>query len=221
MNYSFAARSARALFVCLLAGCVTYPETSESFDEGVVATVYDRTKNFSAYATFTVPEQVVVAEVADDGTISMGMLEPSASSAIITKIADELKARGYTQVSSTQSPDLGLAVGAVSGSVDGVVAGGYMGGYYPYYWGVYGYSYYYPYAYSYSYKTGSLVIDLVDLKLVQTQPPVQPGNEPVRQLPAIWGAVAYKAIASEGNVTPTNVSDAIEQAFAQSPYLRR
>jgi hypothetical protein len=78
---------------------------------------------------------------------------------------------------------------------------GYYGWYYPYYP-------YYPYSYSYSYSTGSLVMDLVDVKNVP------PGQERARVL---WTNFSNGVLGVSS--TTALAVDAVNQAFAQSLYI--
>lgn len=218
-----AATSALVVSTWMTAACVDFPDVSDSADESIIATAHDRSVDFASFTTFAISSSVTVAQVADDGMVTPGSLAQADSDAIISKVASSMTARGFVQTSADQSPDLGVGVSTVQGSVSGAITGGYWGGYYSAYWGYPGWGYYYPYAYSYSYRTGSLIIDIVDLKRARQAgftPGLDAGAAGMGSLSIVWAAIAYRALIG-GAPNLTEVQNAIDQAFAQSPYLRR
>jgi len=215
--------------LALLAGCLSYPDSSERIDDDIVYT-HRADRNFGLYRTFAVDPVVHLAVVQADGSIISSALEQAAADALVSQVVSNMKARGYEQVGSTQKPDVGLTLTAVSGLAAGVVSGGYYWGYYGYYWGYPGWGYYYPYQIAYAYRTGTLLIDLVDLVNSDGKYrgdggiPNTDAGPPPGALPVVWTAAAYQADVDVANPTNAGVlkaQQAIDQAFKQSPYLVR
>lgn len=94
--------------------------------------------------------------------------------------------------------------------------GGYWGWYPPYNpgWGWGGYPCYYPSSY-YSYQTGTLFMDMVDIK---ESDPCDSETDRDCQIDVAWNATLNGLLSSSG--TERAVA-ATEQAFRQSEYLRR
>ena len=93
--------------------------------------------------------------------------------------------------------------------------GGYYPGYwYPGYWGGnWGGGWYYPYPITYSYSTGSLLADMINLK-----------NAPEGQkekLTVVWNAYISGLLGGSGSLNVNRTTTAINQAFTQSPYLKK
>jgi len=115
---------------------------------------------------------------------------------------------GYTKVDISASPNLILAPAALE-----VTTVSYWYPYWGWYWGGYypgwGYPYYPTGGYYSSYSTGTLMMNLID---PQTQS-------------ADGNALTQWTGAANGILTSTYSSDRvnklIDQAFAQSPYLRK
>ena len=64
----------------------------------------------------------------------------------------------------------------------------------------------------YSYSTGSLLADLVNLGAPE-------GAK--EKLPVVWNAYISGLIGSSGSLNVNRATTAINQAFAQSPYLKK
>jgi hypothetical protein len=178
----------------------------------VVSTNFDPDVDFSAYTTYAIP------------TDTIGFLSNTSSDTIITAhdstfprlVLDALNTnlgnRGYTRVSRDEDPDIGVNVMVVNdyNLFQELVYPNYYG--YPgsyYYSGYYGYgSYYsYPYVNTYEYNTGVLIVELIDLK----------NKTPDNKVNVIWDAYlgdVYSTVKLEPQTT-----EAISQAFVQSPYL--
>ena len=92
--------------------------------------------------------------------------------------------------------------------------GYYPGYWYPGYWGGnWGGGWYYPYPITYSYSTGSLLADMINLK-----------NAPEGQkekLTVVWNAYISGLLGGSGSLNVNRTTTAINQAFTQSPYLKK
>ena len=97
---------------------------------------------------------------------------------------------------------------------DGPWWGYYPGYWYPGYWGGnWGGGWYYPYPITYSYSTGSLLADMINLK-----------NAPEGQkekLTVVWNAYISGLLGGSGSLNVNRTTTAINQAFTQSPYLKK
>ena len=204
----------KLLFVMFMlvafAGCYKSPDLSKLSSDFIVVTNFDNKAVFSSYKTFVLPAYVGL--ITSDPKDSI--LAPQYGDQILNSIKTHLEARGYTETPNNHTADLGVAAVALKEVT--VVTGWYpgswwgypgWGGCYWYYCGYYpGYPPYYP---TYVYKTGSLVIELVDLKNI---------SQSEQKLNVIWTNWNGGALGS----TSTDLQNAlksIDQAFVQSPYL--
>jgi hypothetical protein len=201
------------LLICLFAtsACHIEPDNAELIDQMVVSTNYDTEADFSAYGTYAIP------------TDTIGFLSNNSSDTIITSpssdfprevlktIRANMDARGYTRVNRTDAPDFGINVMVVNdfNVFQEVVYPdyyGYPGGYYSGYYG-YGSYYSYPYVNTYAYNTGVLIVEIVDLK----------NKTPDNKVKVIWDAYMGDVYSTIDRLSQS--TDAINQAFVQSPYI--
>jgi hypothetical protein len=134
---------------------------------------------------------------------------------ILAQIARDFEDLGYRRVDSASGakPNVALLVGALSSN--NWVAYSYYP-WYPYYgWPpYYGWGIYYPYYPTTSvvnYPTGSLVMELVSLKDADIEQ---------QRTPSIWTGTVSGLLASSDTDTATRIKTTIDQAFAQSAYLK-
>lgn len=200
-----------AIFTVLNA-CVKRPNLTELEQEFFVATAYDESADFSNYATYFIPDSVAfISDVPSDPD----KFKNDTTVQIINELIQNMNARGYTQVTDPTTADVALTVSllkrlnAVSSGYPGYWWGypGYWGGGY---WGYPGYGYYYPYSYVSIYKTGTIVIDMVDLQ--RTDPDLE-------QLVISWNAILGEVYSTNDPVSST--LESINQAFDQSPYISK
>jgi hypothetical protein len=224
---SYDARSSILLATLCLTGCVFYPDSSESFDDEVVATHYDKDTDFGDFKTFAIDPVVHLATVNSDGSVDDEAVDKALGDPIIARIVSNMTSRGYQQVTKTGKPDLGISVTAFKGTV---IGSSYWYPYYGYYWGYPSWGYYYPYEIYYSYNTGTLLIDTVDLLSARKhpQPVLRDGGVPdggaiAGGLAVVWTGAAYKALNYEQATADAvrTAQKAVDQEFKQSPYLKR
>jgi hypothetical protein len=196
----------------VITACEPKPDSEKLLDQLVVSTSYDTQADFTSYSTYSIPTDTIgfYSNASNDTIIVQN--ETNFPRPVIETIESNLDTRGYTRVSRTDNPDLGINVAVVNDFnifQQVVYPGGYggygSGYYYPYYYG-YG-SYYQPYVNTYTSNTGVLIIEVVDLKN-------KTNDNKVR---AVWTA-------NMGDVYSTidllkQAKDAINQAFIQSPYI--
>jgi len=178
-------------------------------DSQVFITNHDRTVNFATFKTFAIVDSVTILSNERDA-------RPSATSrdlALIARIAENLRNRGYVQVARTEKPDLGLNVSIISNTYVGVVnnnpyGGGYGGGNWG---GGFGGGFYYPPSYSYYQVSDNYwYTEAIDLK----NPVTGQGGQP--QLKVIWNA----EIRGDGIFDTVSTNRIVDAVFAQSDYFK-
>jgi len=198
------------LIFLLLIRCNRAPNTDKLSTDFVVLTNFDNKANFKDFQTFVLPPYVSL--ISDNSSDSI--LDPQYGDPILAAIKTNLEARGYTQVANNHTADLG--VGAVALKEVTIVSGWYPGSWWGYggwggcYWYYCGYyPVYPPYYPTYVYKTGSVIVDLVDLKHIPDQ------EQKLNVVWTNWNGGALGVSSSDLQ----NALQSIDQAFVQSPYL--
>ena len=194
-----------------LSGC--YPGETPVSD--IVATLHDTKKDFRTYQTFTLPDSVVDAgDPSDPGYIEV---THEYDDEILAGIRQNLTALGWVEIPEDQLSPTNVADVAVL--VTMIITETTQIWYYPPYWGWWpGWGYYppyypgwiYPCCYSVSqYTTGTISIDMA--ALVDADPATE-------TVPIPWAA-RLNGLANRSSATQARIETAIDQAFAQSPYL--
>ena len=193
-----------------LGSCLKEPDLSQLSSDFIVITNYDKNAVFTSYQTFVMPPYV--GAITDNPKDSV--LPESSGDTILAQVSKNLTARGYTQVTRDKSPNLGVVVTALKNTT--IVTGWYPGGWWGYpgwggcYWGYCGgYPWYPAYYPTYVYQTGSVIVELVDLKNVKA------GEN---KLNVIWTNWNGGALGSQSS-NLANALKSIDQAFVQSPYI--
>lgn len=205
-----------------LAGCQKEPSTGALSNEYLVYTACDSEADFAAVERYYIPDSILLIghhAVNSKGEKVAKYWSDADALSLINTIVKELDARGYTRVLDPQqrtTADVGLQPSYVEESV--YYAGynnPYWWGYYPYYWlpsywgPWYGWSY--PFSVYYGYTTGSLLVEMVDLTS-------ESGSG--KSLPILWNAYISGLLQGD-NININGAVEALEQAFAQSPYLNK
>jgi hypothetical protein len=122
-----------------------------------------------------------------------------------------MEARGYTFMPRDHAnPDLGLGLTVIKDLNLTVVYPGYWWGYWGgCYWGYCGYPPYYGYGAVYSIPTGTIVLDMIDLKNASS----------TQELSVPWGSVMSGGLGNSSDDLKLGI-DAINQAFQQSTYIQ-
>lgn len=200
------------LMLSSLLACQPEQDTLKLLDELVVSTSYDPVIDFSAYSTYSMAIDTIgfVSNRSPNDTIITHQ-ESDFPRPVLQTIESNLNNLGYTRVAKDQDPDWRINVYLIN-DYNLFQEVYYPSYYYPSYYGYgYGYgSYYgYPYVNTYATNTGSLVIEILDLRNVT----------PDNKIKVIWSAYAgdvYNTI----HLIEQSVK-AIDQAFVQSPYLSK
>jgi uncharacterized protein DUF4136 len=202
----------------LAAGC--YPGGLETVSQtDLVATFFQKGVDFTAKNTYNMPDSIVDVGVAAGASST---LDHKYDAQILAKIRSGLQAMGYTRVTTTK-PDVVVIVSAIK--VDNYSA--WVG--YPWwpYWGWWGGwdaywpccsaasspSWYYPWSpvVVTGYTSGSLFINMIDPAAVTPEP---------NQALSIWAAAINGMLEGTDAEILARINTNIDQAFAQSPYLR-
>lgn len=209
----------------LLTGC--YPDKIDYVDEyDVAGTMYDEEADFSSYVTFHLLDTVM--HVTDDGEDDSN-LSREHDAFILDEIRQNMIDMGYAEMDSPDSlnvPDLELFVQVMT--TDFYTYYTYWYDYWGWYpgWGWYSgyssYNWYYPWYPSYpwypgggyynSYSTGTLVIEMMDPKVIRD------GDE---KPGIVWMGLVDGILTNNTSNTRARLDKQINQMFEQSPYLQQ
>ena len=136
---------------------------------------------------------------------------------IVGTVAERLDAAGYTRTTDIETSDLGLQLSYVKQRTYYVgYDQPYWWWYYPYYWspGYWGdwVGWHYPYRVYYGYTAGSLLVEMLNLEA---------DSESGKKLPVVWDSFIGGLLSSNAEINQQRTVEAIDQAFAQSPYLKK
>ncbi|MDD4602819.1 MAG: DUF4136 domain-containing protein [Bacteroidales bacterium] len=204
------------IFLILLAvsmisvvSCTKYPPASDRLIEDLaIYTKYDVGTDFNQFHTFYIVDSIYYKDNKDSGRY----LDANAA-AVINRVASNMKARGFLQITDTVNTeyDLGIMVFAIKNTNTSVYYPGWYWGYYPpSWWGYPYYPYNYPYypAYITSYSTGTLWWEMVDRKNAPT----------THKLYIRWNA--YIRALLTNTHTLGDINSSIDQAFTQTPAIK-
>ncbi len=188
-----------------LAGCYPQgPEFTEDLD--VVYTNFDPEFDFPGHNTYAMPDQIVTdVQITNSGDTIYEYMKPIYADQILARIDANMAALGWSKVDVSANPDVLMMPAGISSTTYFYSYwycwwyGGYYGG-----WGWY----YPPYYTVSSYTTGSLIMTMSD-------PTV---DSPINRSATAWIGAMNGLLSGNGNIN--RALDGIDQAFAQSPYLR-
>ena len=199
------------LAIFAFTSCEKEADTDKLDRKFVVYTNHDKNADFKQFETFYLPDSILI--IGDKEAAEYW--KDNDAQRIISTYANNMTSRGYERVSNREEADLGLQVSYVKNTLYFTDFGqpewwwGYPGYWGTPYWGNWG-DWYYPYAITYSYTTGSFITELLNLTAPQGQ------NE---KLPILWTAYMSGMLSNSTSVNINLSVQAVDQAFAQSPYL--
>lgn len=193
-----------------MSSCKKLPPVGNLSDNFVVETRYDTAVRFENYNTFAIRDTIAVATENPKDSLWYD----SNAQSIITEVIKNMQAKGYKNVGLSEHPDLGIQlIGVRNVYLYGISPGywwGYPGYVGPCYWGhCNDYPYWYPYWYSYSVSTGTLVVEMADLK----------NAEKDKKVEIVWSALGSGQIGDSKTFALDQCIRTVDQAFAQSSYL--
>ena len=203
------------LFTALLfTSCEKEPDLDKVQNDYVVYTQYDKNANFSKGNTFYVPDSVLlIGNKSQNATY----LDTTTGDFIINAYTTQMQSKGYTKVTDKSEATYGLQLSYIESTYYFVDSPNWWYDY-PWYWSpsywwpwVNG-NWYYPYQFIYSYTSGSLLCEMIDLSSVST---TTTNVNPT----VIWNNYITN-VASFNKANESKLTNAIGQAFKQSPYLQ-
>jgi hypothetical protein len=193
--------------IASLVACRKTPNLNSLQNQQVVVTDRDLEAQFNDYTTYHISDTVRI--VASDPKDSI-MVGPIAQQLVAT-VKTNMNSRGYTFVGNKSgNPQLGLVLVVLKDVSSSTVCAGWWGGWWGGPW--WGWGFYHPWCGSYTYAVGTSVLSMYDLKNAASN----------KNLRAIWGMTAFGVFSTTNNQTNTTLTtNAINQAFNQSPYIKR
>jgi len=190
--------------VLLLWGC--YPQGPEYVEDlDVVLTKHNEDYDFMAKATYAMPDQIVkiTGDVIEGEEPSF--IPDANAQVMLTTVANNMADLGWERVDIEDDPDVLLLPAAWETTTIYYYYdywyywyGSYWGWYYPYY----------PPVYVSSYTTGTFLMSIADPAIISAD-----GNRINQWSGAINGVLT-------GYFDATRINEAINKAFAASPYLK-
>jgi len=230
-----------AMIALLFTSCYKAEEDATLEDYDITLTYYNTDFNFQTYKTFMVRDSVMLVSDYLTDEQKEEFYTNGNSEKIRSKIINELKSLGYTKVAESENPDFMInPTLTLIQQTDVYYYPGWWWGY-PGYWDWYGgwywksTTYYYLYwgyypswgASYYTYKTGTLIIEMADGNSVRafrqwvedTDGNGDPADAP--QIDFNWTAHIEGIMSSDANYNENRTAYGIEEAFHQSPYLKK
>lgn len=204
------------LIAQLVVSC--YPQGADNVDElDVAITNYDKSADFKAYTTFSMPDSIVYFTNGTEKSVNHEF-----DQMILSQVSQKFTDLGYTLVQNPTDPDqtgetpsFMVLVSAVSNvNYSYYVDNWYNNwdwywGYWNWNWGGSFYPYYPWYPVSvYSYRTGSVVIEMVDTQVRQDN-----------KINVVWTGIADGLLQGSKESILMRTEKEINQCFTQSPYL--
>lgn len=196
------------LFAQLVVSC--YPEGADKVEDYDVAiTNYDKSADFGAFTTFSIPDTIVYFSNDKETNINH-----TYDQQIVDLVIQNFTARGYREVDTTASPSFVVNISAFSNVNYAYYYDNWYnnwGWYWGNWWGPGSFRPYYPwYPVSvYAYRTGSVVIDMIST--------AHRGDDRVN---VVWTGIADGLLQGSNAFILSRLNTQIDQCFAQSPYLR-
>ncbi len=198
--------------LCLLVffACRKTPDTQKLSANFAVQTAKDANANFGEYKTYYISDTIALRTTDPNDTLWTN----GDARQLVATVKSNMNERGYTLVSRKSQPDIGLAMTAIKDLNIGVYyPGWWYGGYWGYwggcYWGYCGYPPYYGYGAIYSIPTGTLILDMIDVKNAAS----------TGKLNSIWSSVMSGGLGYTNDDVQLGV-EAVNQSFEQSPYIQ-
>jgi hypothetical protein len=186
----------------------------DSDNEYLVYTSPGKDVTFASFTTFDLADSLLVIGQSAKPEYS----QSQNALALIKAVRMNMENAGYIYTPDNPDADLGIQMTYVI-KTDRYVQYyndpywwlNYPGYWSPGYWGNY-VGFYYPYPVTYTYSTNALMVDMVDLTTPKT------GTEALEVVWSVYiGGPAGSSVASDVEV----MKNAIDQAFVQSPYLKK
>lgn len=198
----------------LAIACHKEPTPQDSDNEYLVYTSPSKDVSFASYRTFDLADSLLVIGQSDKPVYS----QSNEALALIQAVRTNMEKMGYIYTPSDPDADLGIQMTYVIKTERYVKY--YNDPYwwldYPGYWpsGYWGNwtGFYYPYPVTYTYTTNALITDMVDLTDLERED---------KPLEVVWTSYIGGPAGSSLQGDVNRMKSSIDQAFAQSPYLKK
>ena len=179
-----------------------------------VTTLHDATFDFSTLHTFALPDTVVHLVPVNGVSVPVSRANDAAA---LAQVRANLLSRGYVEAAPGTEPDFVVLVGASAAVHYNAWVGydvGAVWGFFPG-WGIVGFDNSWTIVYPWfsqvgntSFNSGTLIVDMIPTRLAV------PAAHTVH---SVWAGIAATLLT--GSVSTSQVTGAIDEMFAQSPYL--
>ncbi len=202
-----------AISLIAFASCEKDPDMSQLDSDFTVYTNYDSEAQFGSFTSYCLPDSILLV---GNGMKASYWKDENAQK-IISAVAEEMENCGYVRVDEPDQASVGLQLSyAEQTTYVTSFVGGMYGSWWDFgFWGPYWGGWYYPYPISYSYETGTLIMEMVDL----TNRSTDTDGDGESNLTIVWHAYSDGLLYGSSRIDMQLVLRAVEQAFAQSPYL--
>ena len=205
-------------FISVLAlmavACQVEPYPQDGDNEYLVYTAPDKDTDFKDFVTFDIPDSLLIIGQSAKPEYS----QSQNALALIQAFRTNMENMGYIYTPSNPDADLGIQLTYMIKTErfvqyydDPYWWMDYPGYWSPGYWGDW-YGYYYPYRVTYTYSTNAMVADMVDLTAEQ-------GDG--KALKVVWSTYIGGPASPSVSYDVKRMTNSINQAFAQSPYLKK
>ena len=203
------------LAVTILWSCSPKIEDVSIEDLDITVSAVEPGTNFSQFKTYAIPDSVYIIEYDSDGNQKDSFALESLDDVIIDQVKEEMSKMGYSKVDTSQNPDVGIFVSRISKDHSGIgFTPGYCSGWGGGWWGYPGYGWCYPsygYEYEYEYKTGSVIVDMIDMGSI---------NKEENTFTAVWHMLSNGYLSGDNPPSEQRVRNNISRGFEQSQYLK-
>lgn len=198
----------------LAAACHKAPYPQDGDNEYLVYTAPGTDVTFSDYRTFDIADSLLIIGQSDKPEYS----QSQNALALIQAFRTNMENLGYIYTPSDPDADLGIQLTYMIKTEryvqyydDPYWWLSYPGYWSPGYWGNW-YGYYYPRVLNYTFTTNALLADMVDLKSNL--------RNSENKLEVVWSVYIGGPAGPTASYDVARMKDSINQAFAQSPYLK-
>lgn len=195
------------VIVALLCSCEKDPDTDKLDNDYLVLTNYDSNTDFGKINSFYVIDSILII---DNQTDKPKYWKNENSQKIVNAYNDNFISCGYTQAASGEEADVVFQLSYINTTYYFNNNVGPWWNSYPGYWNWGGWGWYYPFNFYYAYSTGSIIGELVNTKAPY-------GSD---KLTIVWNAYIC-GLLNGNNLSYSRTMAAINQAFEQSPYLKK
>lgn len=183
-----------------------YPDGAEFYeDTDITFTSFEPDFDFQSRSTYALPDKIVIDLEIKNGDTTFVFMNDKYAIPILEAIDRNMEDFGWDKVNINQNPDMVLTPGAKRNTtvMYSYWYSWWYGSFYP------GWGWYYPPYFTVStYTTGSIIIIMADPNI----------ENPINLSRAAWTMVGNGLLSGSGDID--RATDAIDQAFIQSPYLK-